>query len=229
MKRAFQGAMFTAVLLAGCSSKPPACPSPEALSVVRSVMADSFANTATEAYSDPANVFEPADIAKVRSEIASYAKALKVSIENVVQNGYDANARKFTCSGKLAIATPTGKNFSRDTDYNVQATADGKNTFVVQVAQPTPFVNSLRQDFAEVLSDKNINVNFRQASSLGSTSSAGACVDAKMAAAKRELDAALRTDAKNVEKNGGIYTGQSPEQEQEWQRENLRKARSECP
>jgi hypothetical protein len=229
MKRTFPSAMLAMALLAGCGSKPPDCPSPEALSVAQSAMADGFTSATSEVYSDPANVFEPADIAKVRSEIASYAKALKVSIGNVVQNGYDANARRFTCSGKLAIATPTGKNFSRDTDYSIQATADGKGTFVLQVAQPTPFISSLQQDFAQLLSDKNIKVHFRQGPSQGGTSSAGACVDAKMAAAKRELDARLDIEMKEAEAKGYLFKGLSPVQEDEWQEKNLQKARQECP
>lgn len=229
MKRTFSGAMLALALLAGCGSKPPDCPSPEALSVAQSVMADGFTSAAIKAYSDPTNVFEPADIAKQRTEIISYAKALKVSIGSVVQNGYDADARKFTCSGKLAVSTPTGETFSRDTDYSIQATADGKGTFVLQVGQPAPFVSSLLQDFAQLLSNKNIKARFRQGASRGGTSSAGACVDAKMAAAKRELDAKLDIEMNEAEAKGYLFKGLSPVQEEEWQEKNLHKARHECP
>jgi hypothetical protein len=139
--------LWVAILIVGCSDKPPECAAQQALTVVETVMVDGFVEVATKMYSDPHNVHEPTDVAKVRSEIPVYAKGVKVSVTSIVQNGYDAGARKFNCSAKLTITTPAGQTFSRDTNYAIQATAEGKNAFVVQVSEPAPFIDALEQDF----------------------------------------------------------------------------------
>lgn len=136
-----------ATLLTGCSDKPPECATQEALKGVETTMVNGFVEVVTQMYSDPSNVHEPADVAKVASEIPVFAKSVKVNVTSVVQNGYDQGARKFNCSGKLTITTPAGQSLSRDTNYAIQATADGKNAFVVQVSEPTPFIYALEQEF----------------------------------------------------------------------------------
>ena len=141
--------LWVAILTMGCSDKPPECAAQQALTVVQTVMVDGFVEVVTQMYSDPHNVHEPADVAKVRSEIPVYAKGVKVNVTSIVQNGYDTGARKFSCSGKLTITTPAGATFSRDTNYSIQASADGKSAFIVKVSQPAPVIDALEQEFTK--------------------------------------------------------------------------------
>ena len=65
------------VLLAGCSSKPPACDSPQASAVAQTIFADEFSRIATASYSDNSDTFEPSDVSRIKTEIDSYAKGLR--------------------------------------------------------------------------------------------------------------------------------------------------------
>jgi hypothetical protein len=222
MMRYVHATLLIVAFMSGCSSKPPECASPEALAVVQSLFVDEVAS-ATRQLSMEA--IDPA--ADVPAEGAAYSKALKVRIENIVKNGYDGDAHKFTCSGKLAISTPTGHEFSRNTDYSIQATADGKGNFVVKVSDSLPFLSSLEKDFSELLVDKFIAR--RSGQPLASAAGSNQCVEAKMAAARRELDEKLDQAFKEAEKDGSTFKGLSPVQEEEWQQKSLQKAKAECP
>lgn len=221
------------VLLAGCSSKPPACDSPQASAVAQTIFADEFSRIATASYSDNSDTFEPSDVSRIKTEIDSYAKGLKVGISQAVQNGYDSDARKFSCAGQLTVTAPRGSTFARSTEYSVQATADGMDTFIVKVVAADPFVQSLRQDFAKLLTAKNIDLRYRGAiaklAELAAESApANACVDQKMVAAKAELSQRMGQLEKEAEAKGEPFRGLSPVQEEEWQAKSLQNAQQEC-
>ncbi|MGJ7610665.1 MULTISPECIES: hypothetical protein [unclassified Variovorax] len=223
-------------LLVGCSSKPPDCASQQAASVARTILSDEFIKAATQAFSDPLEAIEPADVARMKSEIERYGQALKVDIHDVVQNGYDGDAHKFSCSGKLTITAPTSSTFARGTDYSIQSTADGKDTFVVKVAGVDPFVDSLEHDFQSFVTANKIPYRYRQspvrdnvAAPPAPAVAPNACIEAKLTQAHKAFDALQEDRMQEAERDNHEFRPLSPVEEEEWQDKALQEARQTCP
>jgi len=137
--------VLTAVLLTACSSKPPGCADEQTVSLAKEIILDRWKELTTTNRSQ--DEFSP--------YVVAYANGLKVEVRNIVSDGYNADARKHTCSGEVVLKTMSGATFTASRNFTSQATADGNQKFVVQVAAVDPLVRSLENDLLHYMGDEN--------------------------------------------------------------------------
>lgn len=137
--------VLAAVLLTGCSSKPPGCADEQTVGLAKEIILDSWKELTTT--NRPQDEFSP--------YVAAYANGLKVEVRNIVSDGYNSEARKHSCTGEIALKTMSGATFTATRNFTSQATADGNKKFVVQVAAVEPLVRSLTNDLLQYMSDEN--------------------------------------------------------------------------
>ncbi|ALT77974.1 hypothetical protein [Paucibacter sp. KCTC 42545] len=59
-----------------------------------------------------------------------FLDTMKISWSQVVSNGYDDKAQKFSCEGLLTITLIDGSAITKQTEFSTQRTADGKDFLV---------------------------------------------------------------------------------------------------
>lgn len=128
-------AAATVLAVAGCGSKPPGCADEATAGVIKSILADNAKDALGFKIED--------DTRKIAD---GYLQGLKVSLKNVVSDGYDDRAKKNSCRAKLVVNTPAGAEFSRDTQYTTQKTEDKSGGFLVEVEGAQAFINSIAGD-----------------------------------------------------------------------------------
>lgn len=213
--------------LAACSGKPPDCASAEAMDTATRLVKQSTGETLALFLSDPQSLYEPEPLEKMRADAIRFAVALKLNASQIVQNGYDSGARKYSCSAKFTAVSATGRVYSREHAYSVQSTADGAKAYVLRIEELEGLIASLKQEFVEA--NANVQLRFRQAGSPAAAQQGdSACVKGKMTAAQSELKARLAKLSEEAEAQGHMFKGMSPIQEEEWEETNLLKARQEC-
>jgi hypothetical protein len=128
-------------LVAACSSKPPDCSDGETLHLVQSIIIDNSKDMANRV-----------DV-PFRQDAKRYTDALKIEVQNIVSDGYNADAKKYSCSGTLVITTLNGMKFSGSQSFTTQATVDDKSKFVVQISDIDQLFKSLNDDLATFAMD----------------------------------------------------------------------------
>ncbi len=136
-KLALTGLISAAVLLSACSSKPPSCGDEQTVQVIRSIAVDN----AKKIIAPWASMYPDAEKAQ-----ETYFQSLKAELSNVVSEGYNSDAKKYTCNAKLSFTTIKGEKLSHDIAYITQKTED-KEGFVVQVAAFNPVAMAIAGDF----------------------------------------------------------------------------------
>ena len=144
------GLLFpTLLLVAGCSTKPPACTDPQTLDTTKALVIEKtveavmpFVNLARRS-AGKAEAGGLADLETVGPEelMARFVSGLKVEWLDVVNDGYRADASKQLCKGTLKITTIAGETFSRQTAFSTQRT-ENKGGFVLEVELLQPFIAS---------------------------------------------------------------------------------------
>ncbi len=103
------GLIAVLIGLTGCSQKPPGCADAEVQSTMREMLVQSgphgFAG------------LTPAEAAELLKEI-------KLSLTNVVSEGYEADTKKQMCRATLEIHHPDGTKTSPEVVYATQMTVD---------------------------------------------------------------------------------------------------------
>ena len=131
---------------AGCAKKPPTCADPATVQTIQSILVD---NAKAQWGADIDNsIGDPKGIQK------SYYQALKSEIGAVVSDGYNEQAKKYTCRGDLSISTASGAVFARKIVYSTQLTESKDADFFVEVQEFMPFVNSVVLDVSQYFSQK---------------------------------------------------------------------------
>jgi hypothetical protein len=147
-------------------------------------------------YSDPLGQIEPADLANVHQLASRYRQALKVDLKDIVQNGYDAQARRFTCEGSLSVLSPTGQALSVVTAYETQSLAGEDGKFLVRIAQGGAMAAELRKDFVGYVSANKVELHFRGEAG-GQVGGREACIAERVAETERQFQA--RENARSAE------------------------------
>jgi uncharacterized protein YecT (DUF1311 family) len=137
------GAIAVLTALAGCSAKPPGCADQETLGVIRNIVTTSLHERFSAAAEDVQDTDQKARILNLGD---GFVTGLKVELVNVVNNGYDTNAKKFSCAAQLsAIPALTGEGLKYTAAYTVQRTEDDKSKFLVEVERLKPFIKQLTE------------------------------------------------------------------------------------
>lgn len=127
------------VSLVACSKKPPGCADNETVSTIRQITVDNAKQllAGAQQFQDDPNKIQD-----------GYFQALKSEVVNVVSDGYNEQAKKISCRGKLTLHTAAGGQFSRDIVYSTQRTEDKDGGFLVEVQAFQPFVAAVAEDIA---------------------------------------------------------------------------------
>jgi hypothetical protein len=131
------------MMLVGCGETPPDCADAQTIGLATRIVQDEVRSTfGAEIKKQPEDVRS-----QLTSLLDAYASRLKASIVNIVSNGYNSDAKRFTCEGKLTVSSVTGKEFSEQTPYTTQKTQDKESTFVVRIDKFETVQQALDQDF----------------------------------------------------------------------------------
>lgn len=126
-------------VLAGCAKKPPGCAEPETVKTINSIVVDNVKGLmpqyiGTQTQDDPQKIQD------------GYYQGLKTEVVNVVSDGYNEQAKKYSCRANLSVTPVTGEKFSRDIVYSTQRTEDKESDFLVEVQAFQPFVVAVAGD-----------------------------------------------------------------------------------
>lgn len=202
------------LLVVGCESKPPDCADPKTVSTAKALVKESFVGQISRKFNNPQTEPDRIESARAIAEVRKYAEGISTEVSAVVTDGYSREARKHSCKGTFQVKTPNGNVFTmKDATFTVQGTAGDKDQFLVEVAQGGELIDALDGDFFQAYSAKYLH---------------SPCVDTKLAAAKKELDAELVRLSDEAQAKGELFKGLSPVQEEEWQRGQLAKAEAAC-
>lgn len=123
-----------ALALAACAKKPPACSDAEVAQTIASIIADNTIGQDPTFSDDPQKIQE------------GYFQALKHDITNVVSDGYNEQAKKYSCRGRLSVSTITGETLSSNIVYSTQRTEGKGSDFLVEIEGFQPFLMAVMSD-----------------------------------------------------------------------------------
>lgn len=144
MKQLLTSALVATTLLAGCGGKPPGCADSATISLANEMIAGDVLDVLTKDLTR--NGKETADPQGMKLA-TEYTKALKVNMENIVSNGYNADAKKHQCAGRLKVGTPKGNELAVNTEYSTQKTEGGNTSFVLAIDNYQPMIKALYDSF----------------------------------------------------------------------------------
>lgn len=206
-------------LLNACSSKPPACGDEQTVSLVRTIIVDRWKEMTT--LNRPKDEYSP--------YVVEYANGLKVEVRDIVSDGYNADARKHSCTGLVVVSTTSGATFSASRNFTSQATAEGGGKFVVQVADLDPFFVSLSNDLLHYMGDAN-EKRLLQAkkATAAADQQTRACIEARMAAWDKDFQARQRALIDEAEKENREFRPLSVVYEEESKEAAMQQANQVC-
>jgi hypothetical protein len=153
--------------------------------------------------SGPLNLL--ADDQRVKQFGIQYRQGLKIAIEGVVQNGYDSNARKYSCEGKLTVSTLRGQVYSIVTSYESQALAEGNGKFLVRVAEGTRMAEAVGQDFVEYVASKTGGGRTVAEVGTSAPSSREQCIEQRATEVERQINARDEARATEAAKTNAFF------------------------
>jgi hypothetical protein len=143
--------LVSLALLAGCAKKPPGCADAQVTDLIRQITIDEVTKIAQS--TDVGRIIVQEDAGGFA---AKFFASIKVEMQNVVQDGYSEDARRFSCRGNLTVTSLGETKHSRDIVFSSQATADNSGDFIVQVDSP-PFGQPLMMELASFVYGKRTN------------------------------------------------------------------------
>ncbi len=146
MRIATASILFACGFLSACGDKPPGCGEPETLTLAKQMVAENFQQSVAEEVRNA-----PADAqAKVRALAGQYVATLNIELLNIVSNGYNSEAKKNSCEGKVVVKSPSN-TLSVETKFTTQMTVDGKGQYLLSIETFKPLIAGLMQDFVPFL------------------------------------------------------------------------------
>ncbi len=121
--RTLPGLLALAIVLAGCSNKPPGCADPEIVTTAKSLLAGKLADRNNSDIDDP------------DGQLPTFFDRLKLRFINVVDDGYDSQTKKQLCKATMQVAYDGGGGIERQVAYSTQRTVDDKNNFILEMSE----------------------------------------------------------------------------------------------
>lgn len=206
-------------LLNACSSKPPACGDDQTVGLVKTIIVDRWKEVTT--------LNRPKD--EQTPHVIEYANGLKVEVRDIVSDGYNADARKHSCTGVVVLTTVSGASFTATRNFTSQATAEGSGKFVVQVADVDPLVLSMTNDLLHYMGDANEKrlLEAKKATAAADQQTK-ACIDARMEAWDKDFQARQRALMDEAEKENREFRPLSVVYEEESKEAAMQQANQVC-
>jgi hypothetical protein len=128
-------AAISVAFLTACSSKPPGCADKETIDTARAIILDRWKVVFEATYRHMFNLTD--------EQVAAFNGGLKLEIRDIVSDGYNADAKKYSCNGVFAYQTIVGKTYSASRRFTSQAIVEGGGKFVVEVEDGESLVNEV--------------------------------------------------------------------------------------
>lgn len=160
--------LATAAVLVGCGKRPPECADAQVLDTMRSIVVDNVQNRpqptaptmADLAGGDMQKVLRIAMVDLLRDDPqdiqGGYLKDLKLTLANIVADGYQEKARMNQCRAHLTIGTSSGQSLSRDIQFTTQVSESKGQDYVLEVQEFQPFVDAVLKDMTGYYSAKRL-------------------------------------------------------------------------
>jgi hypothetical protein len=133
-------------VLAGCAKKPPECGADDTVALARQVIIDNARKVPLlRQYLENAESVDPDKL------IEQYLGSVKVALTSITSDGYDANARRYSCHAQMAVKAE-GLDLSGPVDYTTQLTEDKDGGWVIQMNNVAPASTNVGVDAAAYFS-----------------------------------------------------------------------------
>lgn len=217
-------AAICAVLLAGCSAKPPGCDSPQVLKKLQ----DSVPAEAAELVSGnikAAGIWDRPAGLRAREQLTTFIKSVKVELGSITSNGYEDAAKRHLCSADISLTMLGNSVRTTRIQYSTQGTTDGKD-FILESPQYQLILTAVGVGFVDYQLQQDNRA--REEAVAKSKESATACEAAKMQNYKVELQKSLETEEKEAAEKGWQFKGLSPVAMEEWEEKHRKLAQDAC-
>lgn len=138
--------VLSAVLITACSSKPPGCADEQTINLGKSIVLETW-DGSMQGMRGWMDISTP--------DVTRYNHGLKVEIRNITSDGYNSEARKFSCTGAFVVTTLNEKVYTVQREFTSQATVDGNGKFVVQIRDLEALHESLQGDLTRFIGKLN--------------------------------------------------------------------------
>lgn len=85
-----------------------------------------------------------------------YFRDLKLTLANIISDGYSEQARKNSCKAHLTINTASGRELSREIQFTTQVSESKDQDYVLEVQNFQPFVDAVVNDMTGNYSAKRL-------------------------------------------------------------------------
>ena len=121
----------TALLLVACSAKPPGCADDETRQTMKELIVNAAKKIAPGSADDPTGI------------INKFMQGVQVELSGIVDDGYQADARKRSCKATMKVNVPQGQPLESDVAYTTQRTVDDRSKFVLELTAADQFSSRL--------------------------------------------------------------------------------------
>ena len=141
--------LFLFTILSGCNPKPPACGDEQTQSALRSTLVEQTQKIVAN--------MQPGAETSGQAGFKSYFSGLVIGFSNITSDGYDSNAKKYSCHAQVTF---NGNNFPNESilpiDYHTQSTEDSASQkWVLQLDGKPELVNVLVKEAIKNLEAQN--------------------------------------------------------------------------
>jgi hypothetical protein len=120
--------VVAAIVLSGCSNKPPGCADAETLQTAKDLIVNDAKKSASGSADDQTGI------------TGKFMDGVRVELSAIVDDGYRADAKKQSCKATMKVTAPTGQTLTGDIAYTTQKTLDGgKDQFLLEIDNAAQF------------------------------------------------------------------------------------------
>lgn len=117
-----------------CAVKPPECAAPPTIAAIQDLYREGVQTTLDR---EVASLQQPHERERLQRLARSFLADLKITVTEIVSNGYEPKAKRYSCEGKIGVESPTARDggYSVRSEFSTQSTEDDKGKFVIRVEE----------------------------------------------------------------------------------------------
>jgi hypothetical protein len=125
------------ILTVACAKKPSGCADTETRETIKNLFIKNFR----------LKIYHPSYTEDPKQLLDNYIKSIKIELTSIISNGYDENAKKYSCRADFSVKTVSGEEYSRKINYSSQLTQDKQELSYIEIQAFTPFIEAVALDF----------------------------------------------------------------------------------
>src|SRR5450830_188714 len=143
-------ALIIAVVLTGCSNKPPACGNEKSITAIQNLLTNAIQK----------NVQNDAAYQSDPTPAAAFFKTLKFVVSTITSDGYDEKAKRFSCHAKLDTSFLDREGHA-DINYSTQSTEDKKDDFLIKIEEGQRLITEVSRFAIDYVDQRRLAGNWR--------------------------------------------------------------------